>query len=180
VAWFSPFWRRLAGPPWRPDAQVVRRPVALYRSSGALFDALAAERALDGAAGSGKYAITRKLHAGEVVPESGLYRVQHEATHADPAHVVTLIRGRGFPICPHCRAIDFELIYSDEADRRLRSLRRHRERRRRGATWRARMNRVREALARLALNDRVSSLGIAFARARFRRTTTQAPVEPAR
>lgn len=118
--------------------------------------------------------MTQRLRAGEVVPESGSYRVQHEATHAAAAVVVTLIRGRRFPTCPHCHAIGFELVYSHEADWRLRS--RRREPRRRRARWRAWMTQLHAIVARLVWSDHRPVLGTVFARARFRRTTNEALV----
>jgi hypothetical protein len=110
--------------------------------------------------------MTQPLCAGEVVPESGSYRVQHEPTHAAAAVVVTLIRGRRFPTCPHCTAICFELVASHEADWRLRSLRRRGQRRRR-AMWRARMSQLHASIARLVWADRRPVLGNVFAHARF-------------
>jgi hypothetical protein len=172
---FGQSWRKLEGPPRRgvgAGAQVVRPSVAPYCSSGAPLDALAVEAAGRGGGLPGKYALTQQLRAGEVVPESGSYRVQHEPNHAAAAVVVTLIRGRRFPPCPHCTVIGFELVASHEADWRLRSLRR-REQRRRRSMWRARMTQLHAILARLVWTDRRPVLGTVFARARFGRTTTQ-------
>ncbi len=60
--------------------------------------------------------MAQQSHAGQIVPESGVYRVTHEATHVEEApHEVTYIRGHRFPDCPRCSAISFELLYSDEA-----------------------------------------------------------------
>ena len=34
---------------------------------------------------------------GEIVPQSGVYRITHDPTHADMPHEVTVIKGRRFP-----------------------------------------------------------------------------------
>jgi hypothetical protein len=75
--------------------------------------------------------MSQELQAGQIVPESGVYRVTHDPMHAAAAAAVTFIRGRRFPKCPHCDKISFTLVYSDEADERNRSARRAEDRQRR-------------------------------------------------
>ena len=53
--------------------------------------------------------------SGQIVPESGVYRVTHASAHAGVLLQVRLIKGRRFPICPYCREISFELAHSDQA-----------------------------------------------------------------
>jgi hypothetical protein len=72
--------------------------------------------------------MAQQLRPGEIVPESGVYRVTHEPAHVGALCQVTFIRGRRFPSCPHCRGIGFELLQSDEVDWRHRSARRSRRR----------------------------------------------------
>ena len=58
--------------------------------------------------------MARQLCPGEIVPESGVYRVLHEPTHVGALCQLRFIRGRRFPGCPQCRSIGFELLRSDE------------------------------------------------------------------
>src|SRR5438046_4350255 len=58
---------------------------------------------------------------GQIVPESGVYRVTHASAHAGAQLEVRLIKGRRFPACPYCQEISFELAHSDEAFWRDRS-----------------------------------------------------------
>lgn len=46
---------------------------------------------------------------GDIVPESGIYRVTHDPRHADP-HEVTCIEGRRFPTCKNCDHPRFALV----------------------------------------------------------------------
>lgn len=46
---------------------------------------------------------------GDIVPESGIYRVTHDLRHAEP-HEVTCIEGRRFPPCKGCDHPKFVLI----------------------------------------------------------------------
>jgi hypothetical protein len=59
--------------------------------------------------------------SGQIVPESGVYRVTHASAHAGALLQVRLIKGRRFPACPYCQEISFELAHSDEAFWRDRS-----------------------------------------------------------
>jgi hypothetical protein len=61
--------------------------------------------------------MAQQLHAGQIVPESGLYRVWHEPAHLGASNEVTFIRGRRFPTCPDCSTVSFELLQSDETYR---------------------------------------------------------------
>jgi hypothetical protein len=46
---------------------------------------------------------------GDVVPESGIYKVLHDPKHA-AAHEVTCIEGRRFPPCKGCHHPIFTLV----------------------------------------------------------------------
>ena len=59
--------------------------------------------------------------SGQIVPESGVYRVTHLSAHAAAQLEVRLIKGRRFPGCPSCQEVSFELAHSDEAFWRDRS-----------------------------------------------------------
>src|SRR5437762_7308203 len=76
--------------------------------------------------------VPEEFRAGQLVPESGMYRVTHDPEHGETPPVVTFIRGRRFPTCPHCDRSSFVLVYSDEAYWRNRSGRKptYRQRRR--------------------------------------------------
>jgi hypothetical protein len=90
--------------------------------------------------------VSQELQAGQIVPESGVYRITHDPMHADPAVALTFIRGRRFPTCPHCDKISFTLVYSDEAYWRHRAAQRAKDRQRR----RSRQVRLREIAKILA------------------------------
>ena len=62
-----------------------------------------------------------QFQGGQVVPESGFYRVTHQPTHIGVRDGYTLIRGRRFPSCPYCRTISYELLQSHERRRQHRS-----------------------------------------------------------
>src|SRR5690242_687883 len=36
----------------------------------------------------------------------------HDTAHADAPHEVTVIKGRRFPTCRHCKGISFELVHA--------------------------------------------------------------------
>jgi hypothetical protein len=46
---------------------------------------------------------------GDIVPESGIYRVKHDPKHA-AAHEVTCIEGKKFPPCKGCDHPTFVLV----------------------------------------------------------------------
>jgi hypothetical protein len=56
--------------------------------------------------------MAQEFKLGQVVPESGIYRITHDPEHADMPHEVTAIRGRRFPTCRHCKGITFELVHA--------------------------------------------------------------------
>jgi hypothetical protein len=51
--------------------------------------------------------MAQEYRPGEIVPQSGVYTI----THADMPHEVTVIKGRRFPTCRHCKGISFELTH---------------------------------------------------------------------
>src|SRR5205085_19585 len=57
--------------------------------------------------------MAQEHRSGQIVPESGVYRVAHASAHTGVLLQVRLIKGRRFPICPYCREISFELAHSD-------------------------------------------------------------------
>jgi len=59
--------------------------------------------------------MAQEHRSGQIVPESGVYRVTHLSAHAAAQFEVRLIKGRRFPACPYCQEISFELAHSDEA-----------------------------------------------------------------
>src|SRR5690349_25092543 len=56
--------------------------------------------------------MAQEYRPGQVVPESGVYRITHDPQHADGPHEVTVIKGRRFPTCRHCKGISFELVHA--------------------------------------------------------------------
>jgi hypothetical protein len=46
---------------------------------------------------------------GDIVPESGIYKVIHNPSHAE-SHEVTCIEGRRFPTCNSCEHPRFVLV----------------------------------------------------------------------
>lgn len=46
---------------------------------------------------------------GDIVPQSGIYRVTHDPAHDFP-HEVTVIEGKRFPPCRTCAHPRFELV----------------------------------------------------------------------
>jgi len=65
--------------------------------------------------------MAQEHRSGQIVPESGVYRVTHPSAHAGAQFEVRLIKGRHFPACRSCQEISFELAHSDEAFWRDRS-----------------------------------------------------------
>lgn len=47
--------------------------------------------------------------AGELVPNSGVYRITHYPPHTDE-EAVTLSKGNKFPLCVHCSQVSFMLV----------------------------------------------------------------------
>jgi hypothetical protein len=56
--------------------------------------------------------MAQEYKPGQIVPESGVYRITHDPQHADMPHEVTVIKSRRFPTCRHCKGISFELVYA--------------------------------------------------------------------
>jgi YjzC-like protein len=56
--------------------------------------------------------MAQEFHPGQIVPESGIYRITHDTQHANSEHEVTVIKGRRFPTCRHCQGISFELVHA--------------------------------------------------------------------
>jgi hypothetical protein len=52
------------------------------------------------------------IKPGEIVPQSGIYKITHDSAHADMPHEVTVIKGRRFPTCRHCKGVSFELAHA--------------------------------------------------------------------
>ena len=53
--------------------------------------------------------MAQEFKSGEIVPQSGIYRITHDPSHME-AHEVTAIKGRRFPTCRHCKGVRFELV----------------------------------------------------------------------
>src|SRR5918912_3668399 len=56
--------------------------------------------------------MAQEYRPGEIVPQSGVYRIAHDPVHADMPHEVTVIKGRRFPTCRHCKGISFQLAHA--------------------------------------------------------------------
>ena len=57
--------------------------------------------------------MAEEFKPGQIVPESGVYRITHDPAHADMPHEVTVIKGRRFPTCRHCKGVSFEVVHAD-------------------------------------------------------------------
>ena len=55
--------------------------------------------------------MTQAFRPGDPIPESGIYWVKHEPSHA-PEHAVTCIYGSKFPPCRECNHPQFKLVHS--------------------------------------------------------------------
>jgi hypothetical protein len=62
--------------------------------------------------------MAQEFQPGQIVPETGTYKVIHVPAHAGALNLVTVIKGRRFPDWQCCQAVTFELVYSFEAYRR--------------------------------------------------------------
>ncbi len=56
--------------------------------------------------------MAQEFKPGQIVPESGIYRISHHPEHADMPGEVTAIRGRRFPTCRQCQWITFEQVHA--------------------------------------------------------------------
>jgi len=56
--------------------------------------------------------MAQEFRAGQIVPESGIYRITHDVQHAADEHEITVIKGRRFPTCRHCQGVSFELMHA--------------------------------------------------------------------
>ena len=56
--------------------------------------------------------MAEEYRPGEIVPRSGVYAITHDPVHADMPHEVTVIKGRRFATCRHCKGISFELTHA--------------------------------------------------------------------
>jgi len=56
--------------------------------------------------------MAQEFRPGEIVPQSGVYTITHDPVHADMPHEVTVIKGRRFPTCRHCKGITFQLSHA--------------------------------------------------------------------
>jgi len=56
--------------------------------------------------------VAQQYRPGEIVPQSGIYTITHDPAHADMPDEVTVIKGRRFPTCRHCKDISFELAHA--------------------------------------------------------------------
>jgi hypothetical protein len=56
--------------------------------------------------------VAQEYRPGEIVPQSGIYTITHDPAHTDMPHEVTVIKGRRFPTCRHCKGILFELAHA--------------------------------------------------------------------
>lgn len=55
-----------------------------------------------------------EFKTGQIVIQSGIYRITHRPPHSKMPEEVTLLRGRWFPDCPLCARIAFELVHAAE------------------------------------------------------------------
>ena len=53
--------------------------------------------------------MAQEYKPGEIVPQSGIYTITHDPAHVDMPHDVTVIKGRRFPTCRHCKGVSFKL-----------------------------------------------------------------------
>ena len=56
--------------------------------------------------------MAQEFRPGQIVPESGIYRITHDTQHQGMEHEVTVIKGRRFPTCRHCKGTTFELVHA--------------------------------------------------------------------
>jgi hypothetical protein len=66
--------------------------------------------------------MAQEYKPGQLVPVSGVYRITHDLQHADMPREVTVIKGRRFPTCRHCKGISFELVHAPKHVREVQHL----------------------------------------------------------
>ena len=58
--------------------------------------------------------MAQEFKSGEIVPQSGIYRITHDPAHME-VHEVTALKGHRFPTSRHCKSLRFELEYARRA-----------------------------------------------------------------
>ena len=53
--------------------------------------------------------MAQEFKSGEIVPQSGIYRITHDPAHM-PVQEVTALKGHRFPHCNHCKHVRFALL----------------------------------------------------------------------
>jgi hypothetical protein len=56
--------------------------------------------------------MAQEYRPSDIVPQSDIYTITHDPAHADMPHEVTVIKGRRFPTCRHCKGISFQLAHA--------------------------------------------------------------------
>ena len=56
--------------------------------------------------------MAQEFRPGESYRNPASTRFTHDPAHADMPHEVTVIKGRRFPTCRHCKGICFELAHA--------------------------------------------------------------------
>ena len=56
--------------------------------------------------------MAQQYRPGQIGPAIGVYRITHDPQLPDMPHEVTVIQGRRFPTCRHCKGISFELVHA--------------------------------------------------------------------
>jgi hypothetical protein len=86
--------------------------------------------------------MAQEFKPGEIVPQSGIYTITHDPAHADMPHEVTVIKGRRFATCRHCKSASSSPMRPGMSARLIISKRRmrplHRRRPPFPLAWRAR------------------------------------------
>ena len=54
--------------------------------------------------------MAQEFVSGDMVPQSGIYRITHDPAHME-VHEVTALKGHRFPHCRHCKHLRFELVH---------------------------------------------------------------------
>ena len=60
--------------------------------------------------------MAQEYKPGEIVLQSGIYTITHDPAHPGMPHEVTVIKGRRFPTCRHCKGVTFEVAHVGEID----------------------------------------------------------------